>query len=83
MGRRVLAEIGEVGMVRPHRQDGVPHLPEAVEVGHLVALALGGVGAPQVQSQPPAMSAGVNPTGSFIPVARIADLVAYIGSVQR
>lgn len=41
--------------------------------------SLGGVGAPQVQSQPPAMSAGVNPTGSFIPVARIADLLTRPG----
>lgn len=38
--------------------------------------SLGGVGAPQVLSQPPAMSAGVNPTGSFIPVARITDLLS-------
>ncbi|BBK36254.1 biotin sulfoxide reductase [Allostella sp. ATCC 35155] len=41
--------------------------------------SLGGVGAPQVRSQPPAMSAGVNPTGSFIPVARIADLLTRPG----
>ncbi|WP_374442029.1 molybdopterin-dependent oxidoreductase [Stella sp.] len=41
--------------------------------------SLGGVGAPQVQAQPPAMSAGVNPTGSFIPVARIADLLTRPG----
>ncbi|BBK40985.1 biotin sulfoxide reductase [Allostella vacuolata] len=42
--------------------------------------SLGGVGAPQVQSQPPALSAGVNPTGSFIPVARITDLLSRPGA---
>ncbi|BBK30725.1 biotin/methionine sulfoxide reductase [Stella humosa] len=41
--------------------------------------SLGGVGAPQARSQAPAMSAGVNPTGSFIPVARITDLLSRPG----